>query len=343
MSVSILGPENTIVFKRLTKLLQDIPKNNCSAFEEIISEFGQCHYQILYKEDGSLKLSFQLPELEQQFKRQLLSRKAIENVGLFFKGVAKLSTAIEKGFHVSLDIDINLLLRLTPSQQKLWAKSFSSIRLLLIGQPLRYYFSALASGSLPACSSSIPPHTQMFSSQPGQRYGIQPATDGQSVTIHLPIRFTTRQEAVFGSVLLKEFARPPEASGLSQAPQYLYTPPSPASSLSSLSPPSSSSLSMTRQAGESESSPQGDAGIDGGVVSLELLRRHVAGPQLENIVWTMSTFPQLVNYQLSETKTSVRSLMRSSATRMSTRLAAAAAARGRLSLLTTDISSITDA
>lgn len=129
------------------------------SFEETIQEFGDCKYHLENTvTENKMTLSLQLPELDSYFSRQLLGQQALGEVATSLKGIATLAPTA-KGYHVSIDIDVKLLSRLSSGQQENWARTLASLRLMLIGHPLRQQFKRLEAGQSqagpaePCCST----------------------------------------------------------------------------------------------------------------------------------------------------------------------------------------------
>jgi hypothetical protein len=67
---------------------------------------------------------------------QVLNSKAMDDVASAYKGIAKLVKPAPP-YHVALDIDMKLLARLSQQQQQQWATLLASVRMLVVGHPLR--------------------------------------------------------------------------------------------------------------------------------------------------------------------------------------------------------------
>ena len=79
---------------------------------------------------------------------QVLNTKAMDDVAAAYKGIAKLVKP-EPPYHVALDVDMKLMSRLSQPQQQQWATLLASVRMLVVGHPLRY--AEMDAGRLHAC------------------------------------------------------------------------------------------------------------------------------------------------------------------------------------------------
>lgn len=170
----LLVPQNECIYQRL---LQRCMTPEMQSFEETIHEFGDCRYHLEYNAaESKMALSLQLPELDTYFSRQLLGQQALSEVASSLKGIAALAPTA-KGYHVTVDIDVKLLSRLSSGQQENWARTLASLRLMLIGHPLRQHFKRLEAGQ------SQPGPAEPCCSTPGQVRWVRcaPPTGGSAL------------------------------------------------------------------------------------------------------------------------------------------------------------------
>ncbi|KXZ52667.1 ARPC2 protein [Gonium pectorale] len=167
-----------------------------------------------------------------------------------------------------------------------WSRSLASVRLLLAGHPIRQVLRALEAGSLAAGPPVVCCNT------PGQVYIIKPAAE--SVALVFPIRFRSRQDAAIGVACLQEFVDARRGPSLGRAPTCAYSP-----------------REAPREVADVDlSSVLEPGGLSGGFLTFTLSRRHVAGPQVEGVVWSMATLHQFVAYHVKATKAMMHSRMR---------------------------------
>ncbi|EFJ40594.1 actin-related protein ArpC2 [Volvox carteri f. nagariensis] len=193
-------------------------------------------------------------------------------------------------YHVALDIDLPLLARLSAAQQDSWSRSLASLRLLMVGHPLRQVFRALEAGSL------APGPPLVCCNTPGQVFVIKPASE--SVALTFPLRFSGRQDTAIGVAFLQEFVEARRGPSLGRAPTCSYQLKEPPGELAGLD------LSGMGVGGP------GGGGCNGGYLTLTLTRRHVSGPQMEAVVWILATLPHFVSSHVKATKAMLRSRMR---------------------------------
>ncbi|GLC62418.1 hypothetical protein PLESTB_001897300 [Pleodorina starrii] len=275
----------------LTLLLVRAAGLEIQSLEEHAHEFGGCEYLLVAGpgQGGSLRLLFAMPQLAGPFQQQVLGPEVIDSVAAAFRGVAVVSRQPpEPPFHLALDVDLHLLARLSAPQQDGWSRSLASLRLLLAGHPLRQVFRALEAGTLQAGPPLVCCNT------PGQVYVIKPAAD--SVALIFPLRFRSRQDCAIGVACLQEFVEARRGPSLGRAPTCSYS-------------------CQTREvpgelAGLDLSAVLGPGGCNGGYLTLTFTRRHVSGPQMEGVVWSMATLHQFVAFHVKATKAMMHTRMR---------------------------------
>lgn len=245
---------------------------------------------------GKIVLSFSLAELG-AFSEQVLNSKAMEDVASAYKGIAKLVKP-EPPYHVALDIDLKLLARLSQQQQQQWATLLASVRMLVVGHPLREQFRALEAGTIqhgPAvCCCNVP----------GQIYFVKPSPD--SVSVVFPIRFTTRQDSAIGIAFLQEFAEARRAPALGRAPTCAYYPPARVAAAAAAAIPGElAGVDVAAALG-----PDARGVANGGFLVFVFSQRHVAGPQQDSLVWAMATLHHFISTNVKASKTLMHARMR---------------------------------
>ncbi|KAG2426423.1 hypothetical protein HYH02_014782 [Chlamydomonas schloesseri] len=233
---------------------------------------------------------------------------------------------------VALEVDVGLLARLSAGQRQGWSRSLASVRLLLAGHPIRQVFLALEAGSLRAGPPVVCCNT------PGQVYVIKPGDEG--VTLVFPLRFSSRQDTAMGVACLQEFVEARRGAALGRAPVVAYSsreppgemagvdlsqflPPllSTASSRTSLAAAAAAAAAAATAAasgGGADATPQqprphpqhAHNAYPGGYLSFSFSRRHVTGPQMEGVVWSMACLHAFVAYHVKACKAMMHSRMR---------------------------------
>ncbi|GLI66878.1 hypothetical protein VaNZ11_010875, partial [Volvox africanus] len=285
----LISCQNRLIQSRIIQLIQQKASGpDIQNIEEHAPEFGGCEYLLVAGgRGGTLRLLFALPQLSGQFQQQVLGPEVIEAVSVAFRGVAVVSElAPDPPYQLALDVDLPLLARLSAPQQEGWSRSLASLRLLLAGHPLRQIFRALEAGSLQTGPPIVCCNT------PGQVYVVRPA--GESVAITFPLSFRSRQDCAIGVAFLQEFVEARRGPALGRAPTCSY-----------------SARELPRElAGVDLSGVLGSSSCKGGYLTLTFTKRHVSGPQMEAVVWSMATLHHFVAYHVKAAKTMMHVRMR---------------------------------
>ena len=147
----LLPCENRIVFEKLSKRLES---NDTSVSEDKIFEFDDCKYLIQCTAAGQVLLSFALPEVDAHYQAQMLNQVALDTITSAFHGIAVL-VAPEPGYQLTLELDTKTLMRLSKEQRVFWLKNLAAIRLVVIGNPLRW--ATLWAPCIWSASANSPP------------------------------------------------------------------------------------------------------------------------------------------------------------------------------------------
>ncbi|GFR45830.1 hypothetical protein Agub_g7194, partial [Astrephomene gubernaculifera] len=323
----LINCQNRIIQSRILQLIQQKAAGiDIQPFEEHAYEFGGCEYLLVAGRGGGLRLLLGLPQLEGSFQQQVLGPDVMEAVAAAFRGVATVSqpstapaaAAAAEGdqqqqaqqqqgrYQVALDVDLALLCRLSGGQREGWSRSLASLRLLLAGHPLRQVFRALEAGSL----SAGPP--VVCCNTPGQVYIIRPVSP-DCVALVFPLRFTSRQDCAIGVACMQEFVEARRGASLGRAPSCNY--------LVREVPRELAGVDLSSLLGSAGGGSGG--GHSGGYLVFSLTRRHVAGPQMEGVVWSLATLHQFIAYHVKATKAMMHSRMRRRVAAMTDLLGAA--------------------
>ncbi|KAG1679383.1 hypothetical protein FOA52_007673 [Chlamydomonas sp. UWO 241] len=185
-----------------------------------------------------------------------------------------------------------MLAKVDPQHREFLMRELASLRLTVQGAPLREHFERLVAGT---CA---PGPVEAHCSRPGQLYFMQPRHGAVAVTF--PVRFSSPFDACTGRAFLHEFAEARREPVLGRAPSCSYSQQPPAE-LQGVDP---STL----------------ADVNGGYVSFTFNERHVHGPQMPHVVWSMCSFYFLISCHLKACKAAMNAKMRSSMDAMCTEL-----------------------
>lgn len=160
-----------------------------------------------------------------------------------------------------------------------------------------------------------------------------------SVAIVLPMWFTGGQDTAIGTAFLQELATARQSSALRMSPacsHHAGDRPPPELRGVKLLPRRSSCASVTAGGGGASSARSSRASDDaarpppltaaqllqpnGGYVTFTFQPRHVSGPQIDAIVWSMLSFSYFVSFQIAASKVMLHSRLRSELTAMVDRL-----------------------
>ncbi|KAL6763237.1 Arp2/3 complex, 34 kd subunit p34-Arc-domain-containing protein [Haematococcus lacustris] len=294
--VETLGivPESKAVFELIMRYLTALVENKSPPPpHHHLHEFDDCQYLVHGDSAGGLRLSFALPCLEDCFREQLLTENTLELIQGAYQGMATVLQPPEPGYQVSLQLEVRVLTRISPADRAYWVRLMASIRQLVTGQPLRFHFSRLGEGR------SAPGPVEVHCSRPGKEYFVKP--HAQSVTVILPVRFLTVQDAAIGHAVLQEFADARRQASLGNAPSCAYFP--------AKSPPP-------------EVMQVPAALLDGvsGFMSFTVTERHVRAAHIEEVVWSLHTFRILIGFHITSCKAMIHARMRVCADRLSSSL-----------------------
>lgn len=271
-------------------------------FEDRFTEFDGYRYLVQFSKEQPdiVTLSLGAPlDLGPQSKAQLLiagSRPLLDNVF----GNAAAVVATEPTFDVTLHVDLRVLAAMPNEQQQACVQNLASIRRIVAAGPLRPRLTALASGS--GRSGDV----EACEYKRGRFYYIKPHSDSVSV-IH-PIDMLNSQDAALATAYLQEFEEARRTSSMGTAPSCTYSPTkSPPAELLQLPP------GLQQRA-------------NSGYITFTFVQRHVQGPQLEHVLWSMMSFPQLVAYHVKAGKAWMHTRMRSRVDQMLLQLDQAQAA-----------------
>ncbi|KAJ9510402.1 hypothetical protein QJQ45_015869 [Haematococcus lacustris] len=333
--VETLGivPESKAVFELIMRYLTALVENKSPPPpHHHLHEFDDCQYLVHGDSAGGLRLSFALPCLEDCFREQLLTENTLELIQGAYQGMATVLQPPEPGYQVSLQLEVRVLTRISPADRAYWVRLMASIRQLVTGQPLRFHFSRLGEGR------SAPGPVEVHCSRPGKEYFVKP--HAQSVTVILPVRFLTVQDAAIGHAVLQvgvgwveEFADARRQASLGNAPSCAYFPAKPTADDLMATVQCSSvyynsvDAQLAVHAAEDKSPPPEvlqvpAALLDGvsGFMSFTVTERHVRAAHIEEVVWSLHTFRILIGFHITSCKAMIHARMRVCADRLSSSL-----------------------
>lgn len=300
-----MNPPENVLLSCESRLLRERLKERLTSsdlgdLDESHVEFDGWSYTLQCPKDGDIMLlAMALPAGLTSDQKQIFLSAAGEIFHLQYEGVAKVMRS-EAGHDVTLAIDLHALRARGLEDQEAWVAALASARSLLMGIPLRSHFLRWSSGQ----AQSQQPKVIYY--RPGAAYIITPQSS--SMTLSFPIHMMSQQDATLASELLQEMAdtrRLANVGPLAAAPLCSYTPFRPQGATVS-NPVASPCDPLTCP--------------NAGTISFTFLPEHVVGPQVENILWTMSSFPAWVKYQVSATKAWMHNDMRQRVSTMATKL-----------------------
>ncbi|KAJ9508588.1 hypothetical protein QJQ45_012127 [Haematococcus lacustris] len=212
--VETLGivPESKAVFELIMRYLTALVESKSPPPpHHHLHEFDDCQYLVHGDSAGGLRLSFALPCLEDCFREQLLTENTLELIQGAYQGMATVLQPPEPGYQVSLQLEVRVLTRISPADRAYWVRLMASIRQLVTGQPLR-------SGRMAGRGEARRGRGVVRA----EEYFVKP--HAQSVTVILPVRFLTVQDAAIGHAVLQEFADARRQASLGNAPSCAYFP-----------------------------------------------------------------------------------------------------------------------
>eukprot|EP00798_Chlamydomonas_sp_ICE-L_P007295 gene7295-411_t len=322
---------NSIVYEKILKIAVG-SQTACETDRETVHEYGDCHYLLHTfpstspKQPPQLHLSFSFPEMPGHFNSVILTEAAMEVIKRMYAGVASVITT-EPGYQVTLDVDIVFLACLSPADRETAVKTYTpSATLVYLQVTLDVDIVLLA------CLSPADRETAVKTYTPSATLVYL------QVTLDVDIVFLARlspadremavknlasiRTAVTGAPLRDHFmrlsrglgaARPIETHWNRPGQEYFVKPEAvnvtvifPISFVSKLD--AAIGISFLRAsvpeelAGFERESPQVEGELNGGYMRFIFLPRHVDGPQVEHVLWSMSSFYYTISYHIKRAK-----------------------------------------
>ncbi|MEW5304783.1 MAG: hypothetical protein WDW38_008006 [Sanguina aurantia] len=278
------------------------PPYSYRSHAENVHEFDGCSYQVLLRQDGSMQISFTGPPLPQRF----FDEGSMEHIRALIKehfpaNIASLLPAKEgvagqegaTGPRVSMEVNVQRMSKVThgnSESRQHWAMALASLRVWVIGNELRRRFLGLRDGTTGPGAGAGAGATQALCHRQGQVFFV--TRYAESLAIVFPLRFPTLQDAAIGASFLQEFDAARTHAALRNSVSSTYRP--------SHAPP-----------GEIQGTDPADLeGVNGGYMVFQIFRRHVDGPHLDDVLWAMSTFYHLVNFNIKSSKSMIHERLR---------------------------------
>ncbi|GAX73806.1 hypothetical protein CEUSTIGMA_g1257.t1 [Chlamydomonas eustigma] len=255
--------------------------------QEKLCEWGGVKYLLQHMLDESMKLSVYMPELSSCDD----VNKDVETAVLF-KGMASVDAQVISGYHITLDVNVRLLRRLPDQQQAFWLRELSSIRCKIMTSSLRKLSHRLIDErkdveeivAMKSCSS--------------QTYFVKLQESGMKIIF--PMRFPSAQDAAIGRHFLQGFVDAGKQATLKRAPSCSYDQEVPCE-LQGLD------LALIEN-------------VNGGYINMFLTVRHLSGPQMNEILWSVCSFYYFVSRRLKACKAKLQDTLSSQFTYISSTL-----------------------